>query len=210
MVLDYREPEWVAEKLGLDKNTVYRYLQEGWLPGVQLGRKWLISERLLAEHLERETRAQMEMRRKALPQTPRLKRAIQLGVEYAVSRGLDFTGTEHLLIGMVKEGKDNVGTQVLMALGVDLGKFQEAFEQLAPVQDKKKVREAPLTEKSRTVLRLAQEQGIGMGHEYIGCEHLLMGILMETGGLGFELLRAQGVTYEKAREQVAKLVKGRE
>jgi len=47
--LDYREPEWVAEKLGLDKNTVYKYLQEGWLPGVQLGRKWLISERLLAE-----------------------------------------------------------------------------------------------------------------------------------------------------------------
>ena len=39
-VLDYREPEWVAKKLGLDKNTDYKYLQEGWLPGVQLGRKW--------------------------------------------------------------------------------------------------------------------------------------------------------------------------
>ena len=73
--LDYREPEWVAEKLGLDKNTVYKYLQEGWLPGVQLGRKWLISERLLAEYLEKETRSQTASRRGSLPRTPRLNKA---------------------------------------------------------------------------------------------------------------------------------------
>src|SRR3954463_14666444 len=103
LVLDYREPEWVAKKLGLDKNTVYKYLQEGWLPGVQLGRKWLISERLLAEHLERETRAQTATRRQTLPQTPRLKRALQLASEYAIARGQNFTGTEHLLIGMMIE-----------------------------------------------------------------------------------------------------------
>ena len=63
--LDYRDPEWVAEQLGIDKNTVYRYLQEGSLPGLQLGRKWLVSERRLSEYLERAEREQTERRRRA-------------------------------------------------------------------------------------------------------------------------------------------------
>ena len=46
--IDYRDPKWVASRLGLDKNTVYRLLQEGTLPGVQIGKKWLISETRLA------------------------------------------------------------------------------------------------------------------------------------------------------------------
>jgi excisionase family DNA binding protein len=60
--LDYRPPEWVAEQLGIDKNTVYKYLQEGSLPGLQLGRKWLVSERRLAEFLERVEREQTQRR----------------------------------------------------------------------------------------------------------------------------------------------------
>jgi len=207
--LDYREPEWVAEKLGLDKNTVYKYLQEGWLPGVQLGRKWLISERLLAEHLERETRMQTESRRQALPQTPRLKRAIQLAGEYAASRGLDFLGTEHLLIGMLKEGEDNVGVRVLLNLGVDIRKPQQVFEAQVPARHGK-VKDTPLTDHARNALRIAQEQAVGMGHEYVGCETLLLGILLETSGLGHQILQSMGVTYEKARAQVLELVHGRE
>ncbi len=63
--LDYRSPEWVADQLGIDKNTVYRYLQEGSLPGLQLGRKWLVSERRLSEFLERAEREQTERRRRS-------------------------------------------------------------------------------------------------------------------------------------------------
>ena len=61
--LDYRDPEWVAEQLGIDKNTVYKYLQDGTLPGLQLGRKWLVSERRLSLFLERIEREQTESRR---------------------------------------------------------------------------------------------------------------------------------------------------
>jgi excisionase family DNA binding protein len=61
--LDYRDPEWVAEQLGVDKNTVYKYLQDGSLPGLQLGRKWLISERRLGDFLERVERQQTDRRR---------------------------------------------------------------------------------------------------------------------------------------------------
>jgi excisionase family DNA binding protein len=60
--LDYRDPDWVADQLGIDKNTVYKYLQDGALPGLQLGRKWLVSERRLAEFLERVEREQTQRR----------------------------------------------------------------------------------------------------------------------------------------------------
>jgi excisionase family DNA binding protein len=63
--LDYRDPDWVADQLGIDKNTVYKYLQEGSLPGLQLGRKWLVSERRLAEFLERVEREQTQRRQAA-------------------------------------------------------------------------------------------------------------------------------------------------
>ena len=69
--LDYRDPEWVAEQLGIDKNTVYKYLQDGSLPGLQLGRKWLVSERRLADFLERVEREQTARRRDATRDTQR-------------------------------------------------------------------------------------------------------------------------------------------
>jgi excisionase family DNA binding protein len=69
--LDYRDPEWVADQLGIEKNTVYKYLQEGVLPGLQLGRKWLVSERRLAEFLERVEREQTERRRQSVGGMPR-------------------------------------------------------------------------------------------------------------------------------------------
>ena len=207
-VLDYREPEWVAKKLGLDKNTVYKYLQEGWLPGVQLGRKWLISERLLAEHLEKETRTQTAGRRKELPHTPRLQRTIDLATQYAIARGQDFVGTEHLLIGMIHEN-ENVGVQVLRNLGIDLARPQQVFEsRVAP--ENLKVHDPQLTEAARAVLRLAQEQSTGMGHAYLGNETLLLGLILEPTGLGGEILRSLGVTFESARAAVLKLVQGRE
>ncbi len=207
-VLDYREPEWVAKKLGLDKNTVYKYLQEGWLPGVQLGRKWLISERILAEHLERETRAQTASRRGQFPYTPRLQRTLELATQYAIDRGLEYVGTEHLLIGMIHEA-ENVGVQVLKNLGVDLARPQQVFESsVAPGHGK--ARAAELTERARTVLQLAREQSISMGHAYVGNETLLLGLLLEPTGMGGKILRDLGVTFESARAQVLKLVHGRE
>jgi len=207
-VLDYREPEWVAKKLGLDKNTVYKYLQEGWLPGVQLGRKWLISERLLAEHLEKETRSQTAGRRGQLPHTPRLHRTIDLATKYAISRGQDFVGTEHLLIGMIHEA-ENVGVQILKTLNIDITRPQQLFESRIPPANGKP-RDAQLTDAARDALRLAQEQSTGMGHTHLGNETLLLGLILEPTGMGGQLLRELGVTFESARTTVLRLVHGRE
>ena len=56
--IGFREVEWVSEQLGLDKNTVYRYLNDGRLPGLQLGKKWLVEEQGLRDFLRREQRVQ--------------------------------------------------------------------------------------------------------------------------------------------------------
>lgn len=61
--LDYRDPEWLAESLGLDKTTVYRFLKDGSLPAIQLGRKWLISTERVAEFLAQQEQAQTMRRR---------------------------------------------------------------------------------------------------------------------------------------------------
>src|SRR5439155_4493445 len=113
--------------------------------------------------------------------------------------GQNFTGTEHLLVGTMIE-RENFGVLVLKNLGVGVDQPREMFESLVPVSaPSSKPREAPLTEAARKVLQLAQEQAIGMGHQYIGCETLLLGLLLEPSGLAHEILQKLGVTYETAR-----------
>jgi ATP-dependent Clp protease ATP-binding subunit ClpC len=214
-VLDYREPEWVAEKLGLDKNTVYRYLQEGALPGVQLGRKWLVSERLLAEHLERETRRQTQMRGGAqpsgkIPKTPRLQRAMRRSKELAQREGAGAVGTEHALIA-IAEVADGMGAIVLKHLGITpdrLREMQGAREVPRPVGQP--YPEPTVSDAARQAYEFAKEQAIGFGHNYMGGEHLLLGILLEETGKGGQMLKTLGVTYDVVRAELLKLIQGNE
>jgi excisionase family DNA binding protein len=225
--LDYREPEWVAEKLGLDKNTVYKYLQEGVLPGVQLGRKWLVSERLLAEHLERETRKQTQfragtggdvigsgpglnakLRRARLEKTPRLRRAMDIARTLAERDGADAVGSEHALRALA-EVTDGVAAIVLRNLGASEERLRQLYAEHAPLR-------APLDREGRITaspeLRLAcglaVDEAVGMGHTYLGGEHLLLGILREPNGLGARMLDKLGITYEAARAELMKHIHG--
>src|SRR5436190_12584287 len=75
-ILDYRDPEWVGKRLGLDKNTVYKFLQDGVIPGVHLGRKWLISEARLVDWLKKEAENQTRARRDAAQSAERTVRLI--------------------------------------------------------------------------------------------------------------------------------------
>src|SRR5438128_1709589 len=114
--MDYRDPDWVADKLGVDKNTVYRFLQDGTLPALQLGRKWLISERRLAEWLEQETEKQTRARRDAAGASEGLVRRLEeytaaarqaLKLAHAEARryGHEQLDQAHLLLGLAAEGK---------------------------------------------------------------------------------------------------------
>src|SRR5579864_6810594 len=113
-LLDFRDPEWVAEQLNLDKNAIYRYLNEGLLPGLQLGRKWLISESTLVDFLKTEERRQTQARRQlgaGLAEelslkgrfdrfSDRARKVLLAAQQEARTRSVSWIGTEHLLLGI--------------------------------------------------------------------------------------------------------------
>ena len=233
-VLDYREPEWVAEKLGLDKNTVYKYLQEGALPGVQLGRKWLVSERLLAEHLERETRRQTQLRasgspalepkpRRAgrhMPKTPRLNRSLEAASNLARREGAGGVNTVHLVLALWKvEG--GMASTVLRNLGVTGAKLRDIYQPPTAVPSSPSDADPaladpaasspagfiPPTDDARRSLTVSLEQATELGHEYLGGEHVLLGILADADNPGAQLLATLGVTYDTARAELMKHIR---
>lgn len=217
--LDYRDPDWVAQQLGIDKNAVYRYLDEGTLPGLRLGRKWLISESTLADFLKSEEREQTERRRawlrkgKAspydkfmkrvgrLPLSERATRVLQLAQQEAVGFGHNYIGQEHLLLGMasVKEG---VAAKVLAALGFDA---RSAVELLIGRGGTPARGQLHLTPRAQSSLELAVKEARQLKDKLFRTEHILLGTMLSGEGLGFSLLEHHGVTLEAVREQVARI-----
>jgi len=219
--LDYRDPEWVAQQLGIDKNAVYRYLDEGALPGLRLGRKWLISESTLAEFLKREEREQTRRRRAELRKrtpfdrllrigrkglmTERARRALEMARDEARQFGHDHIGTTHLVLGLAKL-EECVAAQVLGRLGVTLGDLRSGVESTigpgsAPLRE-----EMELTPRARSAIRLALKEARSLSHHYLGTEHILLGIVRAGEGIGFELLSKRGITYERVRTEVERIL----
>ena len=126
--IDYRDPEWVAEKLGVDKNTVYKRLQDGTIPALQLGRKWLISEAEFGTWLRAEADRQTLARREACSSADRTTRRMAkyaadarevIREAHAEARRYchGYLGQEHLLLGIAGQPGCGAG-QTLEALGV--------------------------------------------------------------------------------------------
>ena len=116
--LDYRDPKWVATQLGLDKNTVYRLLQEGTLPAVQIGKKWLISETRLAEYLEEQTSLQTTLRRIAA--LPAAESVLEQAHREAANYRHSYVGQEHILLALATV--QGVAKDILSQIGVDEAK----------------------------------------------------------------------------------------
>ncbi len=110
-------------------------------------------------------------------------------------------GTEHLLLGLVREN-EGVAAQVLQKMGVSLGKVRQEIEaEVQPGADPGSS-EPKLTPKAKRVLELAADEARRMRHNYIGTEHLLLALLREKDGLAATVLRRLGLNLEKARAQV--------
>jgi len=153
------------------------------------------------------------------PFTDRLRRSLTRARDESVERGHGWVGTEHLLLGMLGERR-NLGVAVLEALDVDLqelratvdalieesaGKASEAdaaTEAGAATASLSRQAELRLTPRAEAVLRLAQEEALKMGHNYVGCEHLLLGLLNEEEGVGGRALRVSGAEPTAVRNQV--------
>ena len=133
--------------------------------------------------------------------TERARRVILLGQEEAGKMNSGHVGTEHLLLGLVREN-EGVAAQVLTKMGVSLGKVRQEIEaEVQPGSDPTSG-EPKLTPKAKRVLELAADEARRMRHNYIGTEHLLLALLREKDGLAATVLRRLGLNLEKARAQV--------
>ena len=135
--------------------------------------------------------------------TDRARRVMLLAREEAKKFGHDYIGTEHILLGLIKEGS-GVAAHVLKNLGLELKKIRLEVEKL--VQSDASVSPAqqqpPYTPRAKKVLELSLEEARNLGHNYVGTEHLLLGLIRENDGLAARVLINLGVKLEQVRDEV--------
>jgi ATP-dependent Clp protease ATP-binding subunit ClpA len=135
--------------------------------------------------------------------TDRARRAIVLAQEEAVSLRHNYIGTEHLLLGLLHEG-ESVAARALESLGVSLPMARSRIEEIIGLGQEPVRGQIPFTPRAKKVLELSLREALQMGHNYIGPEHILLGLIREGHGGGAQVLTKLGATQEKVRGQVLK------
>jgi ATP-dependent Clp protease ATP-binding subunit ClpC len=135
----------------------------------------------------------------------RARRVLAYAQEEALRLNHPYIGTEHLLLGLVRE-ENSVASRVLRGLGLEPQRIMVAVEKTAGHGEHKVLGRIALTEQTKRVMELAVDQARKMGNNYIGTEHLLLGLVEEGEGVAVEVLRGLGVTLEKVRTQTDHLV----
>ncbi|MGF7186344.1 ATP-dependent Clp protease ATP-binding subunit ClpC [Desulfitispora alkaliphila] len=136
--------------------------------------------------------------------TERAHKVLQLAKEEAVKMQHDAIGTEHLLMGLILEGQ-GVAARVLMDLGIDLNSIKIKVEE-AMGKGETSVSEVGLTPRSKRVLELALEEARSLGVNYVGTEHILLGIIREGEGVASQLLASLGADSEKVRKKLLEML----
>ncbi|NLL90611.1 MAG: ATP-dependent Clp protease ATP-binding subunit [Dehalococcoidales bacterium] len=134
----------------------------------------------------------------------RARRVLTLAQDEAQRLNHSYIGTEHILLGLVKE-EDGVAARVLVSAGLNLGKIAQAVEYIIGPGDKANVNTTGLTTKAKRVLELSIDEARQLGHSYIGTEHLLLGLLREGEGVAAKVLDSFGITLEKARGEITRI-----
>ncbi len=140
--------------------------------------------------------------------TPRVRRVLYFAREEATRLHHDYLGTEHLLLGIVREG-EGVAATVLRELAIDLDTVREMVEShVARGSYGASMKETQWTPRAKTVLELAREEARLLHHQYIGTEHLLLALIREGDGVAAKALRDLDVDLRTAREMVMKVLGG--
>jgi len=139
--------------------------------------------------------------------TERARKVLTLAQEEAKRFNHNYIGTEHLLLGLL-DMKDGVAAKVLTKLGTSLIDVRSALEFVMVPSKKQPTSEIVLTPRAKRVIELAVSESLQLGHNYVGTEHLLLGLLREGGGIANAVLDSFGVTLEKARSATAKVLGG--
>jgi ATP-dependent Clp protease ATP-binding subunit ClpC len=139
----------------------------------------------------------------------RARRSLAYAQEEAQRLNDPYIGTEHLLLGLVRE-ENSVAARVLRSLEVEASKVRSAVEEIIGQREQKVVGRIGLSPHTKRIIELAVNQARNMGNNYIGTEHLLMGLVLEGEGVAVDVLKGLGVTLEKVQAQTEHLAgKGR-
>jgi ATP-dependent Clp protease ATP-binding subunit ClpC len=138
--------------------------------------------------------------------TDRVRKVLAMAREEAIRLQHDYVGTEHILLGLIREG-EGVAATVLGALNVDLEQIHERIEESVK-KGKATIAlgELPYTSRAKKVLEYAMAEARELSHSYVGTEHLLLGLLREEKGIAAQVLNSLGVTLEDARAETLKLL----
>jgi ATP-dependent Clp protease ATP-binding subunit ClpC len=137
--------------------------------------------------------------------TERARKVLTLAQEEAQRFNHNYIGTEHLLLGLVREG-EGVAAKVLSNLGIELTKVRSAVEFIIGRGERTVQGEIGLTPRAKKVIELAVDEARRLGHHYIGTEHLLLGLIREGEGIAAGVLESLGVNLEKVRSEVIKVL----
>ena len=135
----------------------------------------------------------------------RARRVLSLAQEEAQRFNHNYIGTEHILLGLVRE-TEGVAARVLSSLEVDLSKVRSAVEFIIGRGEKPAQGEIGLTPRAKKVVELAVDEARRMNHTYIGTEHLLIGLLREGEGVAAGVLESLGVTLDKVRAETHRIL----
>jgi ATP-dependent Clp protease ATP-binding subunit ClpC len=133
----------------------------------------------------------------------RARRVLTMAQEEAQRLNHNYIGTEHLLLGLVKEDH-GVAVRVLRELGVEPVQVIRAIEKAVGRGDRPPYGKPQLAPRTKRVIELSVEEARLMGHQYIGTEHLLLGLVREGEGIAVNVLRSLGVSLDKVRTQTAR------
>jgi len=143
--------------------------------------------------------------------TDRARKVMAVANEQCRQFNHQYIGTEHIFLGLVKEG--GTGAEVLKNLGVDIEKMLPEVEQLFKLKggsDKVAEGKIPQTQNAIKVIEYVIEEARNLNHDYIGTEHILLGLLRVSEGVASQVLVNLGVNIEKARMEIEKLPDRRE
>lgn len=140
----------------------------------------------------------------------RAQKVMALAQQHAVSAGYNFVGTEHLLLGLITES-EGIAAQVLQKLGVDEKRAKEAIEKLTGKEagSENNPPVVSLTPRTKRVLELSAQAARRLGHNYIGTEHLLLGLIWEGEGVGTRALQLLGVNLQQLQHEIIAMLGSR-
>src|SRR5450755_811427 len=137
--------------------------------------------------------------------TDRARRVVVLAQEEARILNHNYIGTEHILLGLLRED-EGVAAQALKALDISLETVRQQVEEIIGQGQQARSGHIPFTPRAKKVLELSLREALQLGHNYIGTEHILLGLIREGHGVAAQVLVRLGADLDRVRQQVVELV----